>query len=66
MNLRHGGNWRVAGQLDAGHDALVDVYECPLCFAITRDPNSHADFHEWTGTEHPYSPRRCYPQERAS
>ena len=58
MDLFHHGNWRKVGTLNS--DVLArGIYECPLCFAFTRDPMSHADFHVWTGTNHPYSHRKA-------
>lgn len=51
MNIRHHGNWRIVGRLMVSDGALaLDVYECPVCFALTREPHDHADHHIRYGT----------------
>jgi len=45
VNLRHHGNWRIVGQLVVEPGPSLDVYECPACFALTREPMDHAEIH---------------------
>ena len=52
MNLRHHGNWKIVGRLVTRELPSMDVYECPVCFALTREPLDHADHHLHHGTAH--------------
>lgn len=53
MDLLHHGNWRVVGRLVVEDGPSLDVYECPVCFALTREPLDHSDHHLLHRTAHP-------------
>lgn len=46
MDILHPGNWPLIGRvLTEVMGRRIDLYECPLCFALTREPIDHGQFH---------------------
>lgn len=45
MDILHPGNWPVVGVFTTFSGDDVQMYECPLCFALTREPLDHGHFH---------------------
>lgn len=45
MDILHPGNWPEICLVVTAAGAELHLYECPLCFALTREPLDHGHFH---------------------